>query len=231
MEEEGTAGVLGLMIPQAFLLWNRLRSSGQAALLLLSLVFLSSVHAAEPDRPALPFDREIICRLSLDGKPRSLSIRQGTDVWLGYDLERATVLKTWQARPGKPGLTRTEFVTKSAGTAWFEDASDAPWELQRAGKLVPLETRYLGCSQREDHIELRWELRHDAGVIKLHERIPLAAAPAADRVVRELRVESLAEGEALLPPSPMREPWKLATGQVPVEPTITGTKWHRLILP
>lgn len=200
-------------------------------LLLVPLVCLAALHAAEPDRQALPFDREIICRLSLDGKPRSLSIRQGADVWLGYDLERATVFKAWQARSGKPGLTRTEFVTQSAGTAWFEDETEAPWELQRAGKTVPLVIRYLGCSQREDHIELRWELRHDTGAFKLHERIPLAAAPAADRVVRELRVESLADGETLLPPSSMRAAWKLATGQPAVAPMLTGTKWHRLILP
>lgn len=202
-----------------------------AALLLLLLVSLTALQAAEPDRQALPFDREIFSRLSLDGKPRSLSIRQGADAWLGYDLERATVFKVWQARPGKPGLTRTEFVTQSAGTMWFEDASEARWELQRAGKTVPLVIRYLGCSQREDHIELRWELRHDAGELKLQERIPLAAAPAADRVVRELRVESLAEGETLLPPSSARDAWKLTVGQTPAALLLTGTKWHRITLP
>ncbi len=189
----------------------------------LLLAPLTALHAAEAGPRALPFDRTIISRLSLDGKPRSLSIRQGADAWLGYDLERATVFKAWQARAGKPGLTRTEFVTQSAGTTWFEDASDARWELRREGKTVPLVIRYLGCSQRKDHIELRWELRHDAGVLKLHERIPLAAAPAADRVVRELRVESLAEGEALLPPLSARDAWKL--------PALTGTEWHRLTLP
>ena len=38
---------------------------------------------------------------------------QGTDMWLGYDLERATVLKAWQAPAGKPGLIKSGFVTRS----------------------------------------------------------------------------------------------------------------------
>lgn len=195
---------------------------------LLLAPFLA-LQAAETDARPLPFERETICRLSLDGKPRSLSIRQGADVWLGYDLERATVFKAWKARVGKPGLIRTEFVTQSAGTMWFEDKSDSRWELRGGGKTVPLAIRYLGCSQRKDHIELRWELWHEAGALKLYERVPLVAAPTGDRVVRELRVESLAKGEEILPPSTARGVWKLTSG-LP-EAALTGTEWHRLTLP
>ncbi len=195
----------------------------------LALVALTSLRAAEPGSTTLPFDREIISRLSLDGKPRSLSIRQGADVWLGYDLERATVFKAWQAPAGKRGLIKKEFVTTSTGIIWFEDTSDAKWELRRGEKTLPLVIRYLGCSQREDHIELRWELRHDTGALKLYERIPLAAPPTADRITRELRVESLADGETLLPPAAVRDAWKQNTGTNAL--MLTGTKWHRLILP
>ncbi len=189
----------------------------------LLLAPLTALHPAETAARALPFDREVVSRLSLDGKPRSLSIRQGADAWLGYDLERATVFKAWQAPAGKPGLIVKEFVTKSAGTTWFEDASDTRWELRRGEKTVPLLIRYLGCSQRKDRLELRWELRHDAGALTLHERIPLAAAPAADRAVRVLRVESLAKGEVLLAPSAARDAWKL--------PALSGAEWHRIVLP
>lgn len=199
-----------------------------AALLLAPPTVL---RAADSDSQALPFDRETISRLSLDGKPRSLSIRQGVGAWLGYDLERATVFKVWQAPAGKLGLVKTDFVTKSVGTTWFEDMPDGKWVLRRGEKTVPLAVRYLGCSQRKDHIELRWELRHDAGVLTLHERIPLAAAPSADRVVRELRVASLAEGEALLLPSTGRDAWKLTAGAAPAAPALIGTEWHRLTLP
>lgn len=179
----------------------------------------------------LPFDREIINRYSLDHLPRSLSIRQGTDVWLGYDLERAKVYKVWQAPAGKPGLITKEFVTKSSGTTWFEDASVETWQLERHGKRVPLTIRYLGCSQRADHFELTWELRNDSGSLKLSERIPCSAAPAAERAVRELRVESLAAGEILLLPIPAREKWKPIGGAAAAAPVLTGGGWHRLALP
>lgn len=203
-------------------------------LILLSTALLTSLAAAEtvPERArALPFDREIINRYSLDNLPRSLSIRQGQDVWLGYDLQRATLRKVWLAAEGKPGLITTGFTTRSAGTPWFEDRSAEKWQLLRAGKPVPLTVRYLGCSHREDRIELSWELRHADGVLHLIEQIPLAAAPTADRVIRELRVDSLAPEETLLLPLPAREVWKLkSNGGATSAPTITGGKWHRLIL-
>lgn len=199
---------------------------------LLSVFLACALHAVEPaPLQALPFDRDIISRLSLDGKPRSLAIRQGVDVWLGYDLERATVFKAWQSPQGKPGLIKTEFVTKSAGTTWFIDATDAHWELRRGDKVVPLKVRYLGCSHRADHVELRWELRHDAGMLKLHERISLAAAQAGERVVRALRVDALPPGETLLPPLAMRDVWKLIPHPAPGPLVLAGSDWHRITLP
>jgi len=196
----------------------------------LLLILISGLDADEGDAPALPFDPQIISRLSLDGKPRSLAICQGTDKWLGYDLERATVLKAWQSPAGKPGLLKSGFVTRSAGTSFFEDKADTTWELQRGEKTVPVAVRYLGCTQRKDHIELRWELQHEAGTLKLFERIPLAA-PAKERFVRELRVETLAAGETLLPSTAARKAWKLTTDQETAAPALTGTEWHRLTLP
>lgn len=177
---------------------------------------------------ALPFDRERINRYSLDHLPRSLSIRQGEDVWLGYDLERGKIYKVWQAAAGKPGLIASGFVTKSAGIAWFEDKSSESWQLQREGKAIPLQVRYLGCAQRETYFELAWELRHAAGAVKLLERIPLAAAPAAGRATRELRVESMAAGETLLPPPAAGKSWQQAGRPADA---LTGTDWHRLIFP
>lgn len=197
----------------------------------LLLIPISGLDAQEATTRTLPFDPQVISRLSLDGKPRSLAIRQGVDMWLGYDLERATVLKAWQAPTGKPGLIKSGFVTRSAGTSLFEDTTDATWELQRGEKTVSVVVRYLGCSQRKDHIELRWELQHDTGTLKLFERIPLAAAPAKQRVVRELRVEALAAGETLLPPTAARKAWKLIIDQAAAVPALTGTEWHRLTLP
>jgi cephalosporin-C deacetylase-like acetyl esterase len=191
--------------------------------------------AASPSPPAkttaralgggsLPFDGAAISRLSLDGRPRSLSIHQGADIWLGYDLERATLLKVWKATAGKPGLINDGFTTRSRGEAWFRDQSEEKWRLRRDDQAVELKVRYLGCTQQADGIELSWELRHASGMVKLVERVPMAAAAAAERVRRELRVEGLGAGEALLPPQPAREAWKSAA-------QLSGSGWHVLTLP
>ncbi len=189
--------------------------------------FLTLAAAAPVTARALPFDPEVISRLSLDNKPRSLAIRQGANVWLGYDLERATVFKAWQAPPNKSGLVKATFVTRSAGTVWFEDTTVDGWTLRRGDKTLPLAVRYLGCTHQTDHIALRWELRHGDEVLTLHERVPLSAVPAADRVVRELRVESLAAGGMLHLPA-AHKAWKLNAYQATA---IASSALHRLTLP
>jgi arylsulfatase A len=181
------------------------------------------------DEEALPFDPTRIDRHSLDDLPRSLSIRQGNDVWLGYDLERATVAKVWQAPAGQPGLIVSGFTTRSTGTTWFEDKSAGTWQLSRGGRIEDLTVRYLGCSQREESFELSWELRHADGALKLRERIAMSGPAAGERVVRELRVEALSPGETLLLPLAARDAWKLSHQES--APVLSGSGWHRLSIP
>lgn len=190
--------------------------------------FLAAAASVPLASWALPFDREVISRLSLDGKPRSLSIRQGPDVWIGYDLERATVFKAWQAPAGKSGLTKLTFVTRSVGKALFEDTTSNSWTLQRGGKTLSLAIRYLGCTDAADHIALRWELKHGDDVMKLHEHIPLAAAAPTERVLRELRVESLPAGSSLQLPESAQKAWKVK-GSTTAALTSAGV--HVLTLP
>lgn len=178
----------------------------------------------------LPFHREVINRYSLNGRPRSLALRQGDDVWLGYDLEQAKPFRVWQAPAGKPGVLTTGFVARSAGTAWFDDAANDSWTLQRGGRTWPLIVRYLGCSQREDHFELGWELRHDAGRLKLRERIPRAGGSADQRVVRELCVESLGTDETLRLPAAAANAWAVSRDGVPSAAGLAGDGWHRVTL-
>lgn len=192
------------------------------------LAFLFTSLAATED---LPFDREIINRYSLDGLPRSLSIRQGDDVWTGWNLERAKVFKAWRAEEGKPGLISSGFTTRSSGTKWFEDNSDETWRLQREGNAVPLRIRYLGCSQRESYFELSWELRHDKGIVTLRNRIPMAAASRSERVALEVRAESLAEDERLLLPEPVQKAWKFSHGEGQSASALTDNDWYSLTLP
>jgi hypothetical protein len=220
--------------------------------ILLGLAWLSiasiAVRAAETAPVAtgsqtLPFDPDVVSRLSLDGKPRSLAIRQGADVWLGYDLERATLMKAWRAPPGKAGLIKSGFTTRSTGITWFEDPSANGWQWKRGETAVPLSVRYLGCSHRTDHVELRWELRHDGGTLRLFERIRLVDADAIStaRVMRDLRVETLAPEEQLLPPEAVLRAWKLSAEIRSADPgsvhsnsadlVLRGGAWHRLILP
>src|SRR5687768_17008447 len=76
--------------------------------ILISVAFASgpalsgAAPAAPVTEPTLPFDRDLINRYSVDGRPRSIAIRQGRDVWLGYDLEQAKLFKIWRAISGKP---------------------------------------------------------------------------------------------------------------------------------
>lgn len=211
---------------------DRLRLHGVVLVcnLLLS-VHSTVVRAAEPAAEPLPFAAETISRLSLDGKPRSLAVRQGTDIWLGYDLERAAVFKAWRAPQGKSGLVKSGFTTRSTGQALFEDTTQAVWELRRGESTLPLNVRYLGCSHRKDHVELRWELRHDATAIKLYERVEQAGVSAADRVARELRVDELPPDDLLLPPAPVREMWKIQDEKGTSTSALRGAGWHRLTLP
>ncbi|MFT4688609.1 MAG: hypothetical protein ACKVHO_01440 [Verrucomicrobiia bacterium] len=200
------------------------------ALLLLPAAGVMTGRADEDGR-ALPFDPAKISRLSLDGIPRSLSIRQGADVWLGYELEKAVVSKVWQAPKGKSGLVVKGFKARSAGTAWFENKTDEVWQLRAAGKAVPLTVRYLGCTQLKGYFELRWELGHSDRTVRLTERIPTAPANDSGRAYRELRVDSLKAGGALVLSPAYRDAWVL-TGPAgkPVK-TLTGSAWHRLSLP
>ncbi len=194
-------------------------------------IFLALLLVRLTGADELPFDREVINRYSLDNLPRSLSIRQGEDVWLGYDLERAKVFKTWQAPEGKPGLIQSGFVTRSAGTDMFEDTSGQTWILQRAGKTVTLTIRYLGCSQRKTYFELSWELRHDKGVVTLLNRIPMAASSRAKRVALEIRADSLAADERLLVPESAQKAWKLTVSEGQMAGALTGHDWHKFTLP
>jgi hypothetical protein len=196
--------------------------------LLILLIAWSLVHWVGAGE--MPFDREIINRNSLDGLPRSLSIRQGSDRWLGYDLERAKVFKAWRAPVGKVGLELTGFVTKSVGKVKFEDASVDGWRLRRAGKEVALSIRYLGCSQREKAFDLRWELRHDRGSVRLHQRVPMSAAED-DGWQIEIRGEGLAADEVLLLPRPLHQSWKPTLTIGKAAAGLSDSEWHRFILP
>jgi len=205
-------------------------------LIVLTCALLLSAHSsvvrgADPTAEPLPFAADTISRLSLDGKPRSLAVRQGTDIWLGYDLERATAFKAWRAPQGKSGLVKSGFTTRSTGQELFEDMTDARWELRSGDKSTPLKVRYLGCSHRSGYVEFRWELRHDAGTLKLYERVEQAGASAADRVARGLRVEELPPDDLLLLPARVREAWRIQDETGSSTLALRGAGWHRLTLP
>lgn len=186
--------------------------------------FLGSLAAED-----LPFDRNVINRYSLDGIPRSISIRQGEDVWLGYDLERATPCKVWKAPDGKSGLT-DGLTPKSIGEAMFEDRSEDGWKLLGAEKAAALKIRYLGCTQREGHFELSWEFQLETRTIILRERISTAAEAEDSGVSRELQVEGLNSGESLALPAGAGATWQNSAGQ-PVNALTKNNKWTQAVLP
>lgn len=183
----------------------------------------------------LPFDRRRISRYSVDNLPRSLSLRQGTDVWLGYDLERGKLFKAWKATDDEPGLVVKGFTTRSQGTTWHEDTTDAGWRYSCQDRSAPLAIRYLGCSDRGDHVELRWELRNvDGGLAHrrfvLTETIPGAPGQQA-RAERWVQVDRLEPGEALVPPAVPATAWKLLDADGAETTHLTGSHRHRWVLP
>jgi len=174
-----------------------------------------------------PFDRTRINRYSLDGLPRSISVRQGADVWLGYDLERATLRKVWRAPEGKPGLSGG-FTVKSIGETLFEDKSDGRWELVKAGMASELKVRYLGCTQGDGRFELRWELSRGERRLQLRERVP-ESHDSEVAAWRELKVEGLGDGESLRPPTAVGAAWKTA-GRQSIAALSDGS-WIQIIIP
>ncbi|MFK5923676.1 MAG: hypothetical protein QM496_15965 [Verrucomicrobiota bacterium] len=198
---------------------------------LLVIMFMQlsfqSAPSAEENR-SLPFDRARINRYSLDGLPRSISIRQGQDIWLGYDLERATLQKVWRAPSGKPGLSEG-FTTRSLGTTLFEDKTDDAWKLQTRKQTLPLKIRYLGCSQREKYFELSWELQHESHKFVLLERISISKASDAIKASRILRVKGLNSGDSLLLPNSAGEAWHSSENNS--ARSLTDEQWHLIYLP
>lgn len=198
---------------------------------LLVIMFMQlsfqSAPAAEENR-SLPFDRARINRYSLDGLPRSISIRQGQDIWLGYDLERATLQKVWRAPSGKPGLSEG-FTTRSLGTSLFEDKTDDAWKLQTKKQTLPLKIRYLGCSQREKYFELSWELQHGSRKFRLYERIPILNNNDETEATRSMRTEGLNAGEALLFPNSAGKAWRNSEGKL--ARSLAGKQWNQIHLP
>src|SRR6056297_4314349 len=105
-------------------------------LILLCAAWRSIADAEELSSRELPFDRQRINRYSLDHLPRSISIRQGEDTWLGYDLQRAKLYKLWRTPEGEVGLKQSGFVMRSVGVTTFADKSNETWKLQWGGKAT-----------------------------------------------------------------------------------------------
>lgn len=179
-----------------------------------------------PAEADAPFDPAKICRLSLDGLPRSLALAAGdSGIWLGYDLERARLFRVWRAAPGRHGLTVSGFTTKPAGEMLFSGPSDGaspPWQWRRAAAVVVPKVRYLGCRDGGDFFELSWELSDGKDRLTLRERVPASGETAS----RELRAEGLADGESLPLPDDLAEAWSPSSAAAPRR-ELNGDAWHR----
>ena len=166
----------------------------------------------------LPYDSSAINRYSLDGVPHSISIRQCADIWLGYDLERATIIRVWRALEGESGL-KGAFTVKSSGETLFGDKSDDGWTWNGE----PVKLRYLGSSDFDDRFELRWEFRKGTRTLQLTERVPTSTSKV---VARDLKVEGLEKGESLTLPAAAGAVWKTESGEAAKE--ISGNQWIRI---
>jgi hypothetical protein len=203
-----------------------------ATIVFVAMCFATKIsNAQDVFSKELPFNRDIINRYSLDHLPRSLSIRQGADVWFGYDLERAKLYKLWRSPAHSSGLEKNDFTVRSVGTTLYEDRSEAVWQLQRRSDLTPVRTYYRGCSHQAESIELKWDLTCDRRTIHLIERIPVAGKSFGANPVRELRVEGLNEEEVLVLPNPAQIAWKITKSDGTTTDSFQDSHWHRLTLP
>lgn len=199
--------------------------------LCLSFFPLLAASSALGEPRSLPFDPEAFSRLSVEDRPRSLALRQGQGIWLAYDLEQAVVFQCWQAPEGKPGLLKRDFTTRSSGKTLCVVETPVVWQWMSGQVAEPCSVRYLGCADRADHVELRWELR-GGGVrtLQICERVARAGAQAA-RVVREIQVKGLRPKEKLLIPGLGADAWHLSTFTGEPAHAITDEAWHQLSLP
>jgi hypothetical protein len=203
-----------------------------ATIVFVAMCFATTLSDAQDvSSTELPFNRDIINRYSLDHLPRSLSIRQGADVWFGYDLERAKLYKLWRAPANSSGLEKYDFTVRSVGTTLYEDKSEAVWQLQRRNELIPLRTYFRHCSHQAESIELKWELTSDCRTMYLIERIPVSGKSLGATPVRDLRVEGLQEEEALVPLNPTQSVWSVIKSDGTTTVSFQDSKWHRLTLP
>lgn len=198
----------------------------------LTLSLFLAIHTQAEETP-LPFDPGRICRSSLDGVPRSLSIRQGELSWLGYDLERGTPFHVWRAEPGTPGLLVNGFTTRSKGDARFTDSTEDTWSVSRKmGQVVPATLHYLSCSERGDSIELNWEIRHEGGSIRIRERVPHQPRETQPvQAFRIIEITGLKPGWKLHPPKSTADAWTLSDVSGKTVSAIESDGTHRLILP
>ena len=203
-----------------------------AIIVLVAMCFATTLSdAQELSSIELPFNRDIINRYSLDHLPRSLSIRQGADVWYGYDLERAKLYKLWRAPANSSGLEKEGFTVRSVGTTLYEDKSEAVWQLQRRNELIPLRAYFRHCSHQAESIELKWELTSGYRSMYLIERIPVSGKSLGATPVRNLRVEGLQGEEALVPPNPTQSVWSVIKSDGTTTISFQDSKWYRRTLP
>lgn len=198
--------------------------------IVISLAVHTATLADDVPTSALPFDRRVINRYSLDHLPRSVSIRQNSNVWLGYDLERASIYKVWQSPPEKSGLIPSGFRVRSSGRALFEDKSNSVWTWEHETTSQPMAARYLGISQLKDAFQLTWELQHKSGVVILVERVPFDSAESTARVVREIRIQRLMPGDRIRLPTAVLDHWQLTSSLGATVEAIADSEWHRLTL-
>jgi hypothetical protein len=196
----------------------------------LAFSYLTAYGDESDSSLKLLFDRAAINRYSLDHLPRSLSLRQGADVWLGYNLEQGKLYKAWKAPEGESGLVASGFTTKSKGTSWYSDKTEESWTYTCNGEAYPMDIRYLGCTHRQDHFELRWELKFEERRFVLQEQIP-ANSLGKGLAERNVQISNLVGGEAILPPAASMPVWILFDETGTSTNQIGDSKAYRWVLP
>ncbi|MFT6939772.1 MAG: cytochrome c [Cyclobacteriaceae bacterium] len=127
----------------------------------LVLIFLSSCASEKKERPAEMW----VFRSVMDEKPRMLTAALDDEMWLSYDIQTATLFKSWKGEVVFDGAVYTTVhgpQPTSEGYAYF-DQVDEKWVAKVDGEVVSVTIDYLGHSTVNNELVIRYRVTGPSG--------------------------------------------------------------------
>ena len=114
------------------------------------------------DRPLSPW----VFRSVLDEQPRMITLALHDDVWAAYSTQNAALYKVWKGNVNLDGAVYTTAhgpQPSSIGDAWFVNAHQEPWVVNKGGNEVAYNVQYKGHQLKNGQATLNYELQLNDG--------------------------------------------------------------------